>query len=292
VQQSDKNLGDAEIPMVIFATPGMLHGGFSLNMFKKIAPQSKNCVIIPGYCSPGTVGNKILNGEKKIEIDGEIYEVKCEVFYMSFSAHADQKGLLQLVNNIEPKNLMLIHGDYEAMKKFKETCQKQINAKIIMPENKENVTFNECYKYEQINMKRDLVKVLESIENIKNDKNKKININGIIYDKKNNSIGLKKIKMFQKRNNKITNKINVIMKNEDALDIFLSIIKMKEQKCYNDFNYLIDNKFLNYSIIASDNGNKKICFEYQYNPNTLDGNVLNQKCLDVIKSFQLINKAI
>ena len=59
VQQSDKSLMGVEIPMVIFATPGMLHGGFSLNMFKKIAPEAKNYVIIPGYCSPGTVGNKI-----------------------------------------------------------------------------------------------------------------------------------------------------------------------------------------------------------------------------------------
>ena len=48
---------------------------------------------------------------------------------MSFSAHADQKGLLQLINNIAPKNLMLVHGDLEAMKKFKETCQSQIPSK-------------------------------------------------------------------------------------------------------------------------------------------------------------------
>ena len=46
---------------------------------------------------------------------------------MSFSDHADQKRLLQLINNISPKNLMLIHGDIEAMKKFKETCHSQIS---------------------------------------------------------------------------------------------------------------------------------------------------------------------
>ena len=45
--------------------------------------------------------------KKKIEIDGENIEVKCEVYYMSFSAHADQKGLLQLINNIAPKNFLL-----------------------------------------------------------------------------------------------------------------------------------------------------------------------------------------
>ena len=40
----------------------------------------------------------------------------------------------------------------------------------------------------------------------------------------------------------------------------------------------------------TENGNKKICFEYQYNSNTLDANSINEKCFDVIKSFQLINK--
>jgi len=292
VQQSDKSLMGVEVPMVIFATPGMLHGGFSLNMFKKIAPEAKNCVIIPGYCSPGTVGNKILNGEKKIEIDGETIEVKCEVYYMSFSAHADQKGLLQLINNISPKNLMLIHGDYEAMKIFKETCQSQINAKIIMPENKENVTFNESPKYEQVSINRDLLNVIDTLEKIKNKKTKEIKINNIIYNEKNNFLGLKKIKMFGQKNNKINNKINILLKNENAFDIFQNVIKIKEKQCYNDFNYLMNNNILKYTFMNTEDNQKKICFEYQYNPNTLDGNVINQKCLNVIKVFQLINKVI
>ena len=291
VQQSDKSLMGVEVPMVIFATPGMLHGGFSLNMFKKIAPEAKNCVIIPGYCSPGTVGNRILNGEKKIEIDGENIDVRCEVYYMSFSAHADQKGLLQLINNISPKNLMLIHGDFEAMKKFKETCQSQIPAKIIMPENKENVTFNESPKYEQVSISSDLLRVIETLEKTKN-KTKNINVNNIIYNETNNFLGLKKIKMFGKRNNKINNKINILLKNENAFDIFMNIIKTKEQKYYNDYIYLKENNILKHSISKSEEGEMKICFEYQYNPNKLDGNVISQKCLNVINVFQLINKVI
>ena len=292
VQQSDKSLMGVEVPMVIFATPGMLHGGFSLNMFKKIAPEAKNCVIIPGYCSPGTVGNKILNGEKKIEIDGEIIEVKCEVYYMSFSAHADQKGLLQLINNISPKNLMLIHGDVEAMKKFKETCHSQISAKILMPENKENVTFNESPKYEQVSISRDLLNVIETLEKVKNNKTKKINVKNIIYNGKKNILSLKKIKLFGKRNSKINNKINIELKKENAFDIFINVIKNKEQKYYNDFIILRENNTLKYSLINAEEGKKKIIFEYQYDPNTLDGNILNQKCLNIINVFQLINKVI
>jgi integrator complex subunit 11 len=34
--------------MVVFATPGMLHAGLSLQIFKKWAPNENNMVIMPG----------------------------------------------------------------------------------------------------------------------------------------------------------------------------------------------------------------------------------------------------
>lgn len=30
---------------------------------------------------------------------------------MSFSAHADAKGIMQLIKHLEPKNVMLVHGE-------------------------------------------------------------------------------------------------------------------------------------------------------------------------------------
>ena len=36
-------------PMVLFATPGMLHGGLSLSVLKEWCGDAKNTVIIPGY---------------------------------------------------------------------------------------------------------------------------------------------------------------------------------------------------------------------------------------------------
>ena len=158
---------------------------------------------------------------------------------------------------------MLIHGDYEAMKKFKETCQSQIPSKIIMPENKENVTFNDNPKYEQVSISSDLLKIIETLEKTKN-KTKKINVNNIVYNGKSNILGLKKIRMFGKRNNKINNKISILLKSENAFDIFMNIIKIKEKKCYNDYTYLINNNILKHSITKSEDSEMKICFEYQY----------------------------
>jgi integrator complex subunit 11 len=102
--------------MVFFATPGMLHGGLSLQTFKEWAGTEKNAVIIPGYCMPGTVGNRILSGEKKITIDDKVVHVKMQVYNMSFSAHADSKGIMELLSHLEPKNVILVHGEKEKMR--------------------------------------------------------------------------------------------------------------------------------------------------------------------------------
>ena len=102
--------------MVCFASPGMLHGGYSLQIFKEWAGNEKNALIIPGYCQPGTVGNKVLSGEKRINIDDRDVDVRIRVFNMSFSAHADSKGILELLSHLEPKNVVLVHGEKEKMK--------------------------------------------------------------------------------------------------------------------------------------------------------------------------------
>ncbi|KAF3861212.1 hypothetical protein F7725_001467 [Dissostichus mawsoni] len=60
-------------------------------------------VIMPGYCVQGTIGHKILNGQRKLELEGRsTLEVKLQVEYMSFSAHADAKGIMQLIRMAEP----------------------------------------------------------------------------------------------------------------------------------------------------------------------------------------------
>ena len=44
IKPFDKTYIDNPGPMVVFATPGMLHAGLSLNIFKKWAPNENNMV--------------------------------------------------------------------------------------------------------------------------------------------------------------------------------------------------------------------------------------------------------
>ena len=50
--------------MLVLATPGMLHGGISMEIFKEWCHDAKNRIIIPGYCIKGTLGNIVLSGAK------------------------------------------------------------------------------------------------------------------------------------------------------------------------------------------------------------------------------------
>lgn len=126
--------------MVVFATPGMLHGGLSLEIFKKWCTSDKNTIIMPGYCVAGTVGHKILSGMRKIELQpGKIVEIKMQVQYMSFSAHADAKGIMQLIRMCEPQNVMLVHGEAKKMEFLKSKIKQELNLDCFNPANGETV---------------------------------------------------------------------------------------------------------------------------------------------------------
>ena len=48
-------------------------------------------------------------------IDKKLYEVKMRVTNISFSAHADAKGIINMARNIDPENIMFVHGDKTKM---------------------------------------------------------------------------------------------------------------------------------------------------------------------------------
>jgi integrator complex subunit 11 len=104
----DKSMTNNPGPMVLFATPGMLHAGTSLEVFKAWCGDARNMVILPGYCVAGTVGNKLLSlgspsaaSPKQLHVDRKTtVDVRCAVKHLSFSAHADAKGIMNLIRQV------------------------------------------------------------------------------------------------------------------------------------------------------------------------------------------------
>ena len=289
VKQGDKTLMKGNKPMVIFAAPGMLHGGLSLSIFKEIAPDPKNCVIIPGYCSAGTVGNRILSGEKVIEIDKTKINVNCEVYYMSFSAHADAKGLLQLIKNVQPRNVMLVHGDYEIMKHFKKTCEEKMDVPVLTPGNYDRVQFKDDNEYYQIDISKSLFNILRCLykmESIKSKKKGKVKIRGI--NLRENLLDITKVSLFPKgaHNLTIRNKIGFLSKST-SFDEFLQFISMYFKSVYNDY---IELKGRDVIKISYDDSKKKILFGYQWKIRSFDDQSVHRKILKIVKIYTRYNK--
>lgn len=108
-----------------------------------ISSPLSNVTQLLGYCVQGTVGHKILGGAKKVEFENrQIIEVKMAVEYMSFSAHADAKGIMQLIQNCEPKNVMLVHGEAAKMEFLSEKIREEFKIDCFAPANGETCIIN------------------------------------------------------------------------------------------------------------------------------------------------------
>ncbi|MSU73984.1 MBL fold metallo-hydrolase [Candidatus Kaiserbacteria bacterium] len=90
----------APSPKIIIAGAGMSHGG-RIRAHEKYYLGDKHAVILfVGYQVPGSLGRRIQDGEKRVEIDGEHIRIYAERETLSgYSGHADREQLLTFVEN-------------------------------------------------------------------------------------------------------------------------------------------------------------------------------------------------
>jgi len=79
---------------------------------------------LTGYVMEGTNGRLLLD-EGMIFLDGKRVKVKAEYHRYDFSAHAGLAGLLQIIKRLNPKTLILNHGDPEAIMHLAELAKKE-----------------------------------------------------------------------------------------------------------------------------------------------------------------------
>ncbi|KAG5532061.1 hypothetical protein RHGRI_026618 [Rhododendron griersonianum] len=142
VRNFDRSLINAPGPCVLFATPGMISGGFSLQVFKQWAPYEENLVTLPGYCVAGTIGNRLMSGKPtKIDLDeNTVIDVRCQIHQLSFSPHTDAKGIMDLVKFLSPKHVILVHGEKPKMESLKGRIQSELGIQCYNPPNNDTVS--------------------------------------------------------------------------------------------------------------------------------------------------------
>lgn len=101
---------------IILAGSGMCEGGRIKHHLKHNIWRPASGVIFAGYQAEGTLGRRIVDGAKTVNILGEEIAVKASVYTINgFSAHADQKELLEwLAPFKDSPKVFLVHGEDDA----------------------------------------------------------------------------------------------------------------------------------------------------------------------------------
>jgi metallo-beta-lactamase family protein len=105
---------NAEHAGVIVSASGMCESGRVLHHLAQSVGRREDCVLIVGYQAAGTLGRRLLDGEKAVTIFGEPYQVRCQVRSMAgFSAHADWRDLLRATRPLARRcrQVFVVHGE-------------------------------------------------------------------------------------------------------------------------------------------------------------------------------------
>ena len=134
-REQSKKIKHVPPPKIIIAGSGMMNGGRIIYHLENYLTDSKNTILIIGYQASGTLGKKILDGERWVPIFHKSVKVNAHVHAIgAYSAHADQKKLLSWIENAKNlKNMALVHGDLEGMQGLAAKIQTQTKIKVHIP---------------------------------------------------------------------------------------------------------------------------------------------------------------
>jgi metallo-beta-lactamase family protein len=137
VEQS-KLLNFQNGPFVIISASGMADAGRVKHHISNNIENSRNTILLTGYCEPRSVGGRLMNGDKEIKIFGVDHQVNAEIGSIrSMSAHGDYEDLSQWLASQDKKKvkrLFLVHGEYEVQQDFKQRLIKKGFVDVEIPE--------------------------------------------------------------------------------------------------------------------------------------------------------------
>lgn len=125
-------------PMVIISASGMADAGRVKHHISNNIESSRNTILLTGYCEPRSLGGKLMDGRKEVNIFGVLHEVNAEIASIrSMSAHGDYEDLSQFLSCQDPRKvqrLFLVHGEYEVQQAFRLRLMKKGFLDVEVPE--------------------------------------------------------------------------------------------------------------------------------------------------------------
>ncbi len=124
-------------PKIVFAGSGMSNGGRVHEHQKFVLPDSKSTLLIVGYQSAGSLGRRLIEGDKSVWLMGQKVHVACKVEAIyGYSAHMDGEQLLEFVNTTAStlKEVFVVMGEPSSSGFLVQRIRDYLGIKAIAPE--------------------------------------------------------------------------------------------------------------------------------------------------------------
>jgi len=143
-KEESQNLNGLNEPCIIISASGMAEAGRVKHHILHNITNPKNTILFVGYCSPYSLGGKLINGAKEVRIFGDMFPVKAQVKKLNgFSAHGDYKEMLRFLDvedKRKVKKVFLVHGDPNVMNKYRIHLTDSGFKEVYIPDYKEEVS--------------------------------------------------------------------------------------------------------------------------------------------------------
>jgi metallo-beta-lactamase family protein len=130
-QRIVQHLAQSARPAIVIAGGGMCSGGRIVNYLKAMLGDKRHNVLFVGYQAKGTPGHAIQSYGPKggyVDLDGERIDVRAGITNIGgYSAHADQKGLVEFVTGMQqwPTEIKVVHGEEKAKRELASVLRQQ-----------------------------------------------------------------------------------------------------------------------------------------------------------------------
>ena len=135
--EESKAINEDSRPGVIVSASGMCDSGRIKHHLKHHLWREASHIVIIGYQAEGTVGRRIVDGAKTVRLFGEEIAVKAHIHTLGgFSAHADQKGLLDWLSHVENPRLEVFvnHGEEKTSLGLSQLVNARFHFKTSVPQ--------------------------------------------------------------------------------------------------------------------------------------------------------------
>ncbi|MFA5211551.1 MAG: MBL fold metallo-hydrolase [Patescibacteria group bacterium] len=135
-KRDSKKINKIKGPKMVIAGAGMMNGGRILHHAARYLSDPNSTLIIVGYQAQGTLGRKLYEGEKEVNVMHQKIEVKCQIQAIgALSAHGDQNKILNWIGNSKNslQTIFFVHGEDKALTTLAEKTTKDFKIKTIIP---------------------------------------------------------------------------------------------------------------------------------------------------------------